>query len=200
MLADGRPERIAIDFAESHCCLATADDLRLPGVLEERMHNAHTTCYASYTLKHTRGRSLILEPAAVASIVPIAFGYDLPWMCRCYLRPDLLVDSYRLLGALIGPGPGTDAKPGFAWHAKHLKYLLLTMLQGDRFGRDDLLGLDEIPASLDGYDLPLPADADEAIRREILPRVERRYPDLLEPLTYWLRRDVLADGRGAAAG
>lgn len=193
MLAAGQPRRIEIDFAESHCCLASTEDMRLPGVLEEQMHNAHTTCFASYMLKHAFGRSLILEPAAVASIVPIGFGYDLPWMCRCYMRPDLLASSYRLLEGLIGRGPGTDAKPGFAWHAKHLKYLLLTMLEGDRFARQDLLALDEVPEYLDGYDLPLPPDADEVIRREILPRVQQRYPDLIEPLAQWLRPESLSD-------
>lgn len=188
ILADGHPHRIDIDFAESHCCLAVTQDLRLVGVLDERMHNAHTTCYASYTLKTAHGKRLILEPAAVASIVPIGFGYDLPWMCRSYLRPDLVEGSYRILEGLLGRGPGTDLATGLQWHAKHLKYLLLTMLEGARFHREDLLGLDEVPGYLDGYDLPLRADADEVIRREVLPRVQERYPGLIEPLARWLRR------------
>jgi hypothetical protein len=187
MLADTRPRRIAIDFAESHCCLVGTDDLRLPGVLEPNMHNAHTACYASYTLKHAYGRSLILEPAAVVGILPIAFGYDLPWMCHSYMRRDLLADSYRLLEQLIGPGPGTAAQSGFAWHAKHLKYLLLSMHEGDRFERDDLLSHTEVPEYLDGYDFPLPPNADAVIASEILPRVERRYPTLVAPLREWLR-------------
>jgi hypothetical protein len=193
MLAARRPRRVDIDFAESHCVLASTADLRLSGALEERMHNAHTTCFASYQLRHTFGRRLILEPAAVAAIVPIGFGYDLPWICGCYMRPDLLAGSYRLLEGLIGRGPGTDPQPGFAWHAKHLKYLLLTMLEGDRFERQDLLRLDEVPAYLAGYDLPLPPDADEVIRREVLPRVEQRYPELLAPLQQWLRPESLSD-------
>ena len=81
--------------------------------------------------------------------------------------------------------------------------MLLTMVKDDRFARDDQLALDEIPAYLDGYDLPLAADADDVIHRELLPRIERRYPELLEPLRYWLRGDGLADvpssPRGAGA-
>ena len=190
LLEEVTPRVVDIDFAESHCCLASADDLRLPGVLEEGMANAHTTCYASYRLKHVFGKRLVLEPAAVVSLVPIGFGYDLPWICRCYMRPDLIAGSYRLLERLIGKGPGTDVKIGGQWHAMHLKYLLLTMLEGDRFGRDDYLSLDEIPKSLTGYDVALPPDADRVIRREILPRIEQRYPDLVEPLMRWLGDDV----------
>ena len=186
LLKDARPRTIDIDFAESHCCLVSTDDLRLPGVLEEGMANAHTACYASYKLKKTFGKRLVLEPAAVVSLVPIGFGYDLPWIYGCYMRPDLVAGSYRLLEGLIGKGPVTDMKNGFWWSAKHIKYLLLTMLEGDRFVRDDYLSLDEIPESLTGYDVPLPPDADEVIRGKILPQVEQRYPDLVAPLTRWL--------------
>src|SRR5262249_14541424 len=52
MLRDTKPRRVEIDFTESHCCLATTADLHLPEVFDERMHNAHTTCYASYRLKN----------------------------------------------------------------------------------------------------------------------------------------------------
>jgi hypothetical protein len=103
------------------------------------------------------------------------------------MRADLLDDSYRLLEDLIGSGPGTDKASGFEWHAKHLKYLLLSMHHGDRLERDDLLRLAEVPAYLDGYDFPLPADADAVIARDVLPRIARRYPDLLAPLDAWLR-------------
>jgi hypothetical protein len=186
LLTEVTPRTVDIDFAESHCCLVSTDDLRLPGVLEEGMANAHTTCYASYKLKTIFGKRLVLEPAAVVSLVPIGFGYDLPWIYRCYVRPDLIAGSYRLLEGLIGKGPVTDVKAGFQWYAMHVKYLLLTMLEGDRFVRDDYLSLDEISESLTGYDVPLPSDADGVIRREILPQVEQRYPDLVEPLMGWL--------------
>lgn len=188
-LAAGRPQRLDIDFAESHCCLAVTDDLRMPGVLEPGMHNAHTTCYASYKLKHDFGKRLVLEPKAVASIVPIGFGYDLPWICGSYMRRDWLVSSYDLLERLIGIGPGTDLDAGLGWHVKHLKYLLLTMLEGERFAREDLLSVSEVPACLDGYDLPLPADADVRLQRELMPRVAQRSPELLAPLRYWLDPD-----------
>lgn len=185
-VSEAQPRRVEIDFAESHCCLVATEDLRLPGVLEEQTCNAHTTCYASYRLKHSYGKRLILEPSAVASILPIGFGYDLAWICGCYMRPDLLARSYRLVASLIGVGPGTDARSGFEWHAKHLKYLLLTMLEGTRFDRQDLLALDEIPVSVRGYDLPLPPEADGRIRDLLLPRVAGRFPDFVEPLMYWL--------------
>ena len=61
-LAIARPHRVDIDFAESHCCLALTESLRLPGILEEAMHNAHTTAYASYKLKFQHGKRLVLEP------------------------------------------------------------------------------------------------------------------------------------------
>ena len=186
MLSEVKPRAIDIDFAESHCCLASTDDLRLPGVLEEGMANAHTTCYATYKLKHTFGKRLVLEPTAVVSLVPIGFGYDLPWIYGGYMRPDLIAGSYRLLEGLIGKGPVTDLKNGFWWCGMHIKYLLLSMLEGDRFVRDDYLSLDEVPESLTGYDLPLPPDADSIIRGKLLPQVEERYPDLVEPLMGWL--------------
>src|SRR5262245_6487076 len=34
MLADCKPRRVEIDFAESHCCLVSTEDLRLPEVLD----------------------------------------------------------------------------------------------------------------------------------------------------------------------
>ena len=84
----------------------------------------------------------------------------------------------------------TDAKRAFRWHAKHLKYLLLTMLEDGRFDREDLLAPGELPASLGGYDLPLPGDADSVIRSEVLPQVERSYPSLVAPLKQWLGHDL----------
>jgi hypothetical protein len=201
-LSGTRPRRVAIDFVESHCCLARTDCLRLPGVLEEDLHNAHTLCWAGYRLERHYGRRLLLEPSAVAAILPIGFGYDLPWMLRSYQRPDWIALSHLRLRELLGRGPGTDLGPGLRWHQKHFKYLVLSMLVDDRLEREDLLREDEVPASLVGYDHALPADADRAIEERFLPFVARRHPELLPLAEYWLAADIeraARDGDGAYA-
>ncbi len=133
-----QPTRIDIDFAESHCSLIQTECLHLPGVFVEEMHNAQTVAYASYCLKFNHGKRLVLEPSSVVSIVPIGFGYDLPWVCSCYMDLKLLKGSYRRFEALIGKGPGTDVNKALEWHAKHFKYLLLSMLEGNRLYRNGL--------------------------------------------------------------
>jgi hypothetical protein len=191
-----------VDFAESHCCLALTDALRLPGVLEPAMHNAFTTCYASYKLKQDYGRRIVFEPSAVASIVPIGFGYDLPWMCLEYLRRDRLEQTYRHFQALLGPGLATDRSAGFSWHAKNFKYLLLGMLEAGRLESTEMLSLDDVPATILGYDDPLPAYADERIRAEVIPFIRARYPECLAPARQWLdlRRRRLRGYFGRIAG
>ena len=185
-LAEVTPHRIDIDFAESHCCLVRTECLKRKGVLEVEMHNAHTICAASYRLKHEHGEQLVLEPSAVAAIVPIGFGYDLPWMCRSYMRQDLLRGSYKRLRSLIGKGPGTDVAAGMRWHTKHFKYLLLTMLDDDRLTRENQLRLDEIPETIRGYDEPLAHDASERIRNDLMPYATEHYPELVDALSAWL--------------
>jgi hypothetical protein len=185
-IADTSPVRTDIDFAESHFCFAVTEDLRLPGVMEESMHNAHTVCYAGYSLKNHYGKRLIIEPGAVASLVPIGFGYDLPWICQSYMRPDWIKSSYNRLEELMGKGLGTNAHQGARWHAKHLKYFLLSMLDGNNRDRQDLLAAAEIPSVIRGYDPPLPRNADRRIDRELMPWVRRKYPQLEGALNQWL--------------
>ncbi len=175
-----------IDFVESHCCLARSEALRLPGVLEPAMHSAHTMCYAGFKLKRDYGRRVMFEPSAVASIVPIGFGYDLPWMCLEYMRWDRLEESYRHLAGLLGPGPSTDPSVCFHWHAKHFKYLLLGMLETGRLESTELLSPGDVPETIPGYDDPLPADADQRIRAEVVPFLRERYPECLDPARQWL--------------
>ena len=182
-LATLRPRRVEIDFAESHCCLVRTESLRREGVLEVEMHNAHTLCAAAYKLKREHGERLVLEPSSVAAIVPIGCGYDLPWLCRCYMQPELIRGSYQRLQWLIGRGPGTDLAPGMRWHTKHFKYILLTMLEDDRLSRNSLLRSDEIPESVRGYDKPLRANADERIRDGVVPYVAAHHPQLVAPLS-----------------
>ena len=106
--------------------------MRIPGVLKERLHNAQTLCCAGYTLRTLHGRRLVIEPTVVASIVPISFGYDLPWMCLSYMNPDLITDSYAELVSLMGPGPSDDLEGAMRWHQNHFKYLLRTMTRDGR--------------------------------------------------------------------
>ncbi len=187
-LVDAELERMDIDFVESHCCLARTDSLRIPGVLLEGMHNAHTMCYAGHELRRRHGRRVVFEPAAVATIVPMACGYDLPWMLLEYMRIDRLAESYGNLTRSLGAGPGTELRQCISWHTKHLKYLLLDMLEHGRLDRDRLLDLDEVPAVIAGYDEPLPDDVDERLTAGIVPFVERCYPSLVAPLHEWLAR------------
>lgn len=186
-LADAKLERLDIDFAESHCCLARTDAMRIPDVLKECTHNAQTLCCAGYTLRHELGEKVIVEPTAVASIVPISFGYDLPWMCLCYMDPDLLASSYAELVALIGPGPSNDLESSLPWHRKHFRYLLATMASDGRLARQDLLEAHEIPGYIVGYDHDLPGGADRVIRERVVPYVEQTWPELRSRLEHWLR-------------
>lgn len=185
-LADARVRRMDIDFAESHGCLAETAAIRTPGVLKESLHNAQTLCCAAYNLKRNHGRRIVMEPTAVVSIVPISFGYDLPWMCLSYMDRDLLAGSYRELVSLMGSGPSTDLAHGLRWHAMHFKYLLTTLLQDGRLTRPDLLATDEISEGVRGYDRPLAKNTDAAIREEVLPHVEEHLPQLAPLLAAWL--------------
>lgn len=185
-LDETNPKQMSIDFAESHMCMLRTDDLRIPGVINADMRNAHTTAAATYTLKYSHGRSMMIEPAAVASILPFAFGYDIPWLCESYMRRDWIVDSYRNLGRLIGRGLGSSAAANLGWHKKHFQYLLLSMLDDDRLSREDFVRADEVPSYIDGYDLPLPANAEERIRVEVLPSLRDRYPEHSSVVEDWL--------------
>jgi len=179
--------RVDSDFVESHCCLALTESMRLPGVMVPEMHNAQTMAYASYALKFRYRKRLVLEPMSVVQMVPVGFGYDLPWLCHSYMRIDWLRGSYRRLEKVIGKGPGTDLNLSLAWHAHHFKYLLLSMLEGNRLTRQDQLLESEVPEDIRGYDHDLPAEADERIRSGIMPYVRQACPELEEPVSRWLK-------------
>lgn len=175
-----------VDWVESHCTLARTDELRRPGVLLEDMHNAHTMCYASCRLKRKFGATIYFEPQAIASIVPVGFGFDLPWMLLEYMDEPKLAMSYRTLGDLIGRGPAADYSDRRQWHAKHFKYLAYDMVAGRRLDREALLTIDELPERVTGYDKPLPDDIDERIAGPLTDYVAREHPGLHEVLQRWL--------------
>lgn len=175
-----------VDFVESHCCLATTEALRLPGVLEPAMHNTHTMCYASYKLKRDYGRRHRLEPSAIASIVPIGFGYDLPWMLLEYARPDRIVQSYRQLRALLGAGPSIDPSDCLHWYARHLRHLMIQMLESGRLASAELLAPADVPETVTSYNEMLPGTVDRRLRAEVVPFLQERHPECVEPARRWL--------------
>jgi hypothetical protein len=185
-LSEARLQAVETDWVESHCALARTDELRRPGALLEDMHNAHTMCYASCYLKQKHGATIYFEPGAIASIVPVGFGYDLPWMLLEYMDEPKLDMSYRTLGKLIGRGPAADYPGRRHWHAKHFKYLAHDMVAGGRLDRDTLLTTDELPERVAGYDNPLPDEIDESMAGPLTDHVAKEYPVLHEPLQRWL--------------
>ena len=90
------------------------------------------------------------------------------------------------MAELMGKGEGTNAKRGALWHAKHLKHLLLTMLEDQHLERQDLLRRDEIAEVIKGYDPPLPPDAERRIAREFMPWLRQQYPELEAAVVPWL--------------
>lgn len=185
-LRDVSPKRVDIDFAESHCCLALTQSMKEGGILNPKMRNAQTIASASYILKFRKKKQLVLDPSAVVSIVPIGFGYDLPWIANSYMKLGWLVGSYLRFEALIGEGPGTDGNLSLSWHSGHLRYLLLSMLEDNRLARQDFIAPGEIPQYIRGYDHPLPENADEVIAQQILPTLRAAYPDACRRLAPWL--------------
>jgi hypothetical protein len=179
-------KRLDIDFAESHCCLARTECLLRQDVMMEAMHNAQTLCYAAYLLKHRYGERIVIEPEAIVALLPISFGYDIPWMCESYMDRELLRGSYEHLTALIGEGLSQDPETSFEWHTMHFKYLLVTMLEDDRLNRSDLLRTEEVPGFVTGYDRPLPKDHMRQINDRILPYVRHHHANLLPQMAQWL--------------
>lgn len=185
-LANADMKSMEVDFVESHCALALTDELRRPGVLEENMHNAHTMCYASYRLKHVHAGTIYFEPLAIASIVPIGFGYDIPWMLSEYMRLDRLQLAYTTLGTLVGQGLASDFSDRRRWHTKHFKYLALDMVASGRLHHDALLDARELPDRVKGYDAPLPPDIEIRVGGPLGEYVMLNYPSLTDPLNDWL--------------
>jgi hypothetical protein len=183
---DCKLKRVKLDFAESHCCFARTEAMRISGVLKEAMHNAQTLCYAGYALKKLHRQRLILEPNAVTSILPVGFGYDLDWICHSYMVPELIEGSYAQLTELMGKGPSNDLRPSLWWHGMHLRYVLHTMAQQERLTRQDLLRSDELPDRVAGYDRPPDPRVARDIEEHVMPFVHDRRPELEPLLRRWL--------------
>jgi hypothetical protein len=186
-LARAKPRKMEIDFAESHCCLVATDCFKgaLEHVFPEDMHNSHTLGLGTYLMKTERGRRMIIEPQSMVSILPIGFGFDIPWLFESYMDLECFRKSYHLYGTRIGKGNSTTFD-NLRWHRKHLLYLLLSMLEGNRLSRTALLEPDEVPERVAGYDTPLPDDALARVEAEIVPFVRKRHPGVLPRLMRWL--------------
>ena len=75
-----------IDFGESHCCLIRTDYFRgsAAELFLEDMHNTFTMAVATQRIHRQSQCRMLIEPKAVVSILPIGFGYDIPWLFECY--------------------------------------------------------------------------------------------------------------------
>lgn len=180
--------RDPIDFAESHCCLMRTDVFRENPAhwFPVAMHNAHTIAATCTLVKRQNPDArMLIEPRAVASILPIAFGGDLPWLFESYNDWEYYRQSYALHSRLIASPSSTIAN--LRWHRKHFLYLLETLLKGDRLEREDMLSAGEVPVSIPGYDHPLPPDIEDRLERELIPFVEQRYPGYVDRLFIWIR-------------
>ncbi len=196
---EGQIGKADIDFGESHCCLVATESFAdiIPDVFPEAMHNAHTLGLATYLLKHAHGHAMRVEPRSRVSILPIGFGYDVPWLFGSYLDLACLRQAYELYGTVVGTRePGRTVNLG--WHRKHLLYLLLSMAQDDRLTRTDLLEPREVPDYVDGYDRPLPDDALDVIAEKVTPFVDTHHPRFAGDLARWLDWGLLTPALGAA--
>ncbi len=182
-LANAEPRMMDIDFAESHTCMIATEAFkgRIATLFPEAMHNSHTLAYATYLLKTEFGCRMIVDPDSLTSILPIGFGYDLPWIFEVYNDLACFKQSYGRYSGRIAEFPLV-----LDWHRKHLLYVLLSMVEHDTLRRQDLLETREVPPYLYGYDWPLPADTVDRIERDVVPFVEERYPELLDDLRLWL--------------
>ena len=186
-LASVTPERMDIDFVESHCCLMRTDAYapHIEELFIEAMHNAHTLAMASYQMKTRHGARMIIEPDVVASILPIGFGYDIPWLFASYNRLDWFRASYEVHEKLAGR-TAYSVLDNLRWHRKHLLYLLFSMTEGERLTRNDLLAAHEIPTMLNGYDTPVPPHARGQIEKTVLPWIKRNAPEYLARAKAWI--------------
>jgi len=142
--------------------------------------------YASYRLKQVHAGTIYFEPSAIASIVPIGFGYDIPWMLGEYMRLDRLQLAYSTLGTLVGQGLAADFSARRPWHTKHFKYLALDMVASGRLHSDALLDTEELPDRVKGYDAPLPPDIETRVSNQLCEYVALNHPSLTDSLKDWL--------------
>ncbi len=209
-LSETRPRKIEIDFAESHCCLMRTQAFtgRIDELFIEEMHNAHTVAVASYLLKTRHGAKMLVDPDSIVSILPIGFGYDIPWLFGGYNDLACFKASYDLHESIAGRASSSILN-NLRWHRKHLLYLLLSMTGDNRLERSDMLRSDEIPAYIDGYDKALPIDVLDRLEDVVAPYVARHHPQFRPHLSAWFyeitsiiadidrKADELAAGKGA---
>lgn len=198
-------ERGEIDFAESHCCLMRTRLFkdRIDALFPAALHNAHTIAFACETARRAAPATrMLIEPDALASILPIAFGYDVPWLFDSYNNWSYFRESYALHSKLLDT-PSTTLG-NLRWHRRHLMYLLYSAVAGGFVERQDMLSGAEIPEYVDGYDRPLPAGVEAIIEREFMPFVANHYGRHAGTMHTWLYRieeaiagiDHLAAGGG----
>src|SRR5439155_5252305 len=154
------------DFGESHCCLIRTDYFRgsAAELFLEDMHNTFTMAVATQRIHRQSQCRMLIEPKAVVSILPIGFGYDIPWLFECYNN----LAMFKVSLARYEEEAGKSEWPVLAnlkWHREHLLYLLLTISEEDNLENTGLLQPDEVPNYVRGYDKPMPEDALFRIRK-----------------------------------
>jgi GR25 family glycosyltransferase involved in LPS biosynthesis len=186
-IGDCRLSRQQIDFAESHCCLMRTRMFQ--GTVGDwfpvDMHNAHNLAVACFLYRRAHpDASMVVEPEAVVSILPIAFGYDLPWLFESYNNWSYFRQSYAFHTRLLKSASTTI--DNLHWHRKHFLYLLETLLEEDHLERQDLLRPGEIPTHVRGYDLPLPGTLQQELERRLAPFLGTGFPAYADQLHTWL--------------
>jgi hypothetical protein len=186
-LSEVTPRKLEIDFAESHCCLmrTKAFRARIDELFMEDMHNSHTLAVASYLLKTRHGSRMLVDPGAVVYILPVGFGYDIPWLFGSYNDLACFKASYTLHEAVAGRASSSILN-NLRWHRKHLLYLLLSMTGNRHLERTDMLKPAEVPSYIDGYDKALPEDIIARVEDTVMPFLERHYPQYRPHLLAWL--------------
>ena len=186
-LKDAKPEKMEIDFAESHCCLIRTDYFRgnAAEFFLEDMHNSFTLAVAAQRIRRQSRCRMLVEPRAVVSILPIAFGYDIPWLFECYNNLEMFKLSYARHEEQAGKS-ASSSLDNLKWHRVHLMYLLLTMAEENHLENTGLLQPQEVPNYVHGYDKPLPEDVFFRIRKHIKPFVEKHYPQYSALLEMWI--------------
>jgi hypothetical protein len=181
------PEKLEIDFAESHCCLlrTAAFKGRIPEVFLEELHNSFSLAVSTHILKTTFNCRMVIDPETIVSILPIAFGYDIPWIFESYNDLRCFQSSYELNESIVGTADSTTLG-NLLWHRKHLIYLLYSMMGQENLWRNDLLRPDEVPDYVDGYDKPMPVNVITRIESEVIPFVQEKYPGYGAHIHGWL--------------
>ena len=202
-LKDAEPEKIEIDFCESHCCLIRTDCFRGKAAefFLEDMHNSFSLAIATHRIRRQTQCRMLVEPKAVVSILPIAFGYDIPWLFECYNSLEMFKLSYARHQEQVGKSDSSSLE-NLKWHRMHLLYLLLTMTEKNHLENTALLQVHEVPKYVDGYDKALPEDALFRIRKHVRPFIEKHYAQYCALLEMWIYEinDVIENIDGKIRG